>query len=319
MRNAFMQLDTNADGKITRKDLRAVAERLGYQLSASELDQVLAVADTDGVGGVSFEEFASHLLLVGDSHPEGTFEQWLAHSAVVFEADTVEVVAEGTADEPWWIAPSSGALAGMCSRTLTAPFDRLRTVLQAWDNQPMQAQAPAGATGSGTGAAAHGRPVATGTAAGRPPLAVYSPYHPLAARALARGADAPVLASAMREAAHAEHRPSRPSGAYSSHREHADSSHLSDGRGTQHKEGRHAASGGSSSSTASSSGGGKAAATGAHEAPPRLPRRRRAAAATGLPPEALEPHHHHHQGHRPREHMKPSFESTPSHNNGRGR
>lgn len=97
---------------------------------------MLALADGDDGDGVSFEDFASNLLLIGDSHPEGTFEQWLAHSAVVLEADTVEVVAEGQADEAWWVAPTAGAMAGMCSRTLTAPFDRLRTVLQAWDSQP---------------------------------------------------------------------------------------------------------------------------------------------------------------------------------------
>jgi len=75
MLNAFKRLDTNADGKITRKDLKVVAGRLGYQLSAVELDRVLAVADSTGGGeGISFEEFAAHLLLVGDSHPEGAFE-----------------------------------------------------------------------------------------------------------------------------------------------------------------------------------------------------------------------------------------------------
>ena len=67
------------------------------------------------------------MALTDDTHAEGVFEAWLKESAIgsIPLSDP-----EGRGEKPTWMLLVAGAIAGMVSRTLTAPADRIKTLLQ---------------------------------------------------------------------------------------------------------------------------------------------------------------------------------------------
>lgn len=84
-----------------------------------------------GVSSLSDQCSPSHhrhfLALTDGTHAEGVFEAWLKESAIgsIPLSDP-----EGRCETPSWVLLAAGALAGMVSRTLTAPADRIKTLLQ---------------------------------------------------------------------------------------------------------------------------------------------------------------------------------------------
>ena len=58
MRNIFSRFDVNGDGGIDENELSAIMEMIGEPCSKQQLRTLMADADTDGDGSVSFEEFA---------------------------------------------------------------------------------------------------------------------------------------------------------------------------------------------------------------------------------------------------------------------
>jgi Ca2+-binding EF-hand superfamily protein len=143
LQRAFARLDHTKDGQVTARDLREAAASLAIVLSKDEIDRLIRVADRDGDGVVTVDDFVDMLLLVGDTHIEGLFEHWLAHEAPSLDVDGgPELPAEVRAGEPAWLLLAAGGIAGVISRTLTAPMDRLRTVLQAAEPPSARATRP---------------------------------------------------------------------------------------------------------------------------------------------------------------------------------
>ena len=53
----FAALDQDGDGKITRDDLKQALVNAGFELTDDECEAVIAMADADGSGSVTWEEF----------------------------------------------------------------------------------------------------------------------------------------------------------------------------------------------------------------------------------------------------------------------
>jgi calmodulin len=62
IRNAFRLFDKDGDGFITPAELKTVLGRLGENLTDEDVTAMIAEADTDGDGQVSFEEFKKIML-----------------------------------------------------------------------------------------------------------------------------------------------------------------------------------------------------------------------------------------------------------------
>ncbi|GFO37395.1 calmodulin [Plakobranchus ocellatus] len=53
----FCLFDADGNGKITRSELREVVKALGKAISERDLDAMLSSVDSDGSGGIEFDEF----------------------------------------------------------------------------------------------------------------------------------------------------------------------------------------------------------------------------------------------------------------------
>jgi solute carrier family 25 (mitochondrial phosphate transporter), member 23/24/25/41 len=126
---AFQDMDLEHRGSISARDIERFATRMNVKLSHAEIACLISTIDRDKCGSIDQEEFVRYFLtLTGDLHAEGVFEAWLKESAIgsIPLSDP-----EGRAKTESWVLLSSGAVAGMLSRTLTAPMDRLKTLVQA--------------------------------------------------------------------------------------------------------------------------------------------------------------------------------------------
>eukprot|EP00051_Salpingoeca_urceolata_P002211 m.48132 g.48132 ORF g.48132 m.48132 type:complete len:307 (-) comp11972_c0_seq2:74-994(-) len=134
LRSTFDQLDTRGKGRLTAADLRTALARLKMTASDEEIRDLLRRADTDSSGDISFEEFRRFLLLLPGRNPKALFDAW-RYIAVSDDA-------QGEYSKPPDRHPTDtghkvfaklwcGAVAGTVSRSIVAPVDRLKVVMQA--------------------------------------------------------------------------------------------------------------------------------------------------------------------------------------------
>eukprot|EP00929_Paragymnodinium_shiwhaense_P075712 TRINITY_DN38740_c0_g1_i4.p1 TRINITY_DN38740_c0_g1~~TRINITY_DN38740_c0_g1_i4.p1 ORF type:complete len:454 (+),score=92.51 TRINITY_DN38740_c0_g1_i4:79-1440(+) len=140
LRRLYDILDANGDGRLTSDELRCGAHKLGFKISSEELRTFMERADVNNDGVISFHEFKDMLQLLPECNPCAMFEAVSAMTvdcAMSEYALPQEVAAEsepGKAAPPAWsqlaAQLSSGGVAGAVSRTCTAPFDRVRLMMQ---------------------------------------------------------------------------------------------------------------------------------------------------------------------------------------------
>lgn len=153
LRKAFDQLDIGGDGKIGFKDLRLACHRLDIHLSDEQIRRLIHAADENNTGHVEFSEFCEMLITAGEVNigksrthlhsfqsltlltTGGLFQQWLDHSTLDDGDISTLPQAEDT-EVPGWVTLVAGGTAGVFSRTLTAPMDRLKIILQAQTRHP---------------------------------------------------------------------------------------------------------------------------------------------------------------------------------------
>jgi solute carrier family 25 phosphate transporter 23/24/25/41 len=138
LRRVYDEVDRNGDGKLTAKEIRTGAASLGFQLSAEQVRALLQRADRDRDGVVSFQEWAAFLRLLPVVNQAAVFEAFGATVLVDHAQGENTPPAERTSrpkSTEGLIALLaaklySGGIAGATSRTLTAPIDRLKMLMQ---------------------------------------------------------------------------------------------------------------------------------------------------------------------------------------------
>jgi solute carrier family 25 phosphate transporter 23/24/25/41 len=144
LRAVFDKLDANYDGKITSAEVAAAIERVNLKASSNQLRAIMAKLDLNNSGRISFDEFLSSLLLIPSLNPEAIFESFLVKTPLEVAQGEYNLPKENPkelADSPKskeksvWTEISHqlyyGGVAGITSRTATAPIDRLKVSLMA--------------------------------------------------------------------------------------------------------------------------------------------------------------------------------------------
>ena len=59
LKAAFSQMDANGDGYVTKDELKAMLAGLGESVDEAVVNEMIALADTNGDGKVDFNEFVA--------------------------------------------------------------------------------------------------------------------------------------------------------------------------------------------------------------------------------------------------------------------
>lgn len=136
---SFKTLDQNNDGKLDFNEIRDGLVALGMDANDERIELFFNLLDTDTDGYISYDEWLRFLLFV----PLDTSYDIPLRAAYEFFIDELDLSAEGD----FFVSSETlngigyflaGGLAGVISRTCTAPFDRLKVYLIASSGQPLQ-------------------------------------------------------------------------------------------------------------------------------------------------------------------------------------
>ncbi|XP_036308664.1 calcium-binding mitochondrial carrier protein SCaMC-1-like [Pipistrellus kuhlii] len=133
MRLAFNSLDLNKDGVIETSEIIAGLKSLGIDITEAQAKKILQSMDSDGTMTVDWDEWKYYFLL----HPAknmGEIAGFWKHSAMIDIGESIAIPDDFTEQEKssgrWWRRLVAGGIASAFSRTCTAPFDRLRVMMQ---------------------------------------------------------------------------------------------------------------------------------------------------------------------------------------------
>lgn len=132
----FNELDANKDHVVGPADLQRALDRLGIPVEPEEIRSLIAHLDREQTGSLNYNSFRSFCIMLPRVSPRAIFRRWsdAAGSMVDFSPDMstipseVKKVSGGAGAFSTLLA---GAIAGAVSRTVTAPLDRLKVLLQA--------------------------------------------------------------------------------------------------------------------------------------------------------------------------------------------
>jgi solute carrier family 25 phosphate transporter 23/24/25/41 len=133
----FEKIDKSKDLELGKEEIMASLSSLGVKPNADDIDGLIKLLDDDQNHQVSWREFRDFLLLLPVSEPldsRTAFRRWIATTSVKFGEisftipDETMPVLQKT--DKSWVVFTSGAAAGVVSRTLTAPIDRMKIIMQ---------------------------------------------------------------------------------------------------------------------------------------------------------------------------------------------
>ncbi|XP_065759928.1 mitochondrial adenyl nucleotide antiporter SLC25A24-like [Muntiacus reevesi] len=130
---AFNSLDKNDDGIIETSEIIAVLKSLGINISETQAKKIIQSIDRDGTMTVDWDEWKNYFLL----HPAKNIDE-IAHfwkrSTMIDIGESIAIPDDITDQEKrsgnWWKRLVAGGIAGGVARTCTAPFDRLKVMMQ---------------------------------------------------------------------------------------------------------------------------------------------------------------------------------------------
>ncbi|XP_028009784.2 calcium-binding mitochondrial carrier protein SCaMC-1-like isoform X5 [Eptesicus fuscus] len=133
MRLAFNSLDLNKDGEIETSEIISGLKSLGIDVSEAQAKNILRSMDSDGTMTIDWDEWKYYFLL----HPAKTIDEiagFWKRSTIIDIGESIAIPDDFTEQEKssglWWRRLVAGGIASAISRTCTAPFDRLRVMMQ---------------------------------------------------------------------------------------------------------------------------------------------------------------------------------------------
>ncbi|KAI0997677.1 Calcium-binding mitochondrial carrier [Podosphaera aphanis] len=124
----FQSIDRDNNGKLDKKEIKTASDKAGLDIPNSTLDQFFAKVDRNGDGLIDFAEWRDFLLFIPTNNQPGikaVFSFYILSVTPNFEGDTA--MNQGNMNGLGYGV--SGAIAGVISRTVTAPLDRIKVYL----------------------------------------------------------------------------------------------------------------------------------------------------------------------------------------------
>lgn len=123
----FHTIDNNRDGKISRDELRAALRRAGLAVPQSSLSHFFDQVDTNNDGTISFEEWRDFLLFIPANAPNLAAVMSYFSATMKMNPEGDVLISDDTIQGLGYFV--AGGIAGIVSRTSTAPLDRLKVYL----------------------------------------------------------------------------------------------------------------------------------------------------------------------------------------------
>lgn len=132
LRLAFSSLDKNKDGKIEAEEVQSALQALGFQISLNEARSLTAKLDKNKDLGIDWAEWRDFFNLYPSDNLRDMFDIWLDRPMIdIGEQLTCPPEFESKRGVSWRHLVAGG-IAGSISRTVTAPLDRLKVMLQVY-------------------------------------------------------------------------------------------------------------------------------------------------------------------------------------------
>ena len=140
LRQVFDQFDLDHTGKLDQTEIAHALRSAGLDGSPDTVKSLIRKLDRNHDGYVDYKEFRMLALLSPTIETRMIFEKWRQGNLDYGEPSYA--VPEAEIGMPWLSIVIAGGIAGSVSRTATAPFDRLKTLLQA--GTPIEGQKVSG-------------------------------------------------------------------------------------------------------------------------------------------------------------------------------
>lgn len=139
LRGSFSGLDQKRDNRLDLDEIKTGFEKLGIDIDESKLAQFFNSMDEDQDGYISYDEWRDRLLFIPNQYlvdsPLGAAYLLFIDDMDLSSEGDVLLSSETTNGVGYFL---SGGLAGVVSRTATAPFDRIKVFLIATSGTPLK-------------------------------------------------------------------------------------------------------------------------------------------------------------------------------------
>ncbi|KAG2218447.1 hypothetical protein INT45_003634 [Circinella minor] len=124
----FQKIDRSGDGRLLPSDLKQALQSTGIEISEEEFMDFMELMDLDGNGVIDFNEFKNFLLLLPQTNMSEVYRYYQSSTRLSPDAEVTIPPTDETSNHALRYL-AAGGFAGACSRTCTAPFDRLKVYL----------------------------------------------------------------------------------------------------------------------------------------------------------------------------------------------
>lgn len=128
LRNVFREFDRDESGEISVEELQLALARLDVHVTMKQAETLMSAVDVSKDGMVSFDEFSRFFETVPMADLRSVSQKWLQLSGLDIGSDLSVPVPPS--HMPLWRFVLAGGLGGVCSRTVTAPLERVRIEAQ---------------------------------------------------------------------------------------------------------------------------------------------------------------------------------------------
>jgi len=142
VKGLFDKLDTSKDRQISLQELKAGLKEFDsdFESNPSTIKKIFDIVDIDNNGTINFDEWCEFLILMPRLNIKSVLDYWESVMAVCDPNEFTLYGIKGPSQKPvtkdkedikgWLSSLGAGFFAGVISRTLTAPFERLKFINQ---------------------------------------------------------------------------------------------------------------------------------------------------------------------------------------------